>query len=983
MMLLHIVPTYRSGFYGRITQWLLVILFLTALSTAAQAEATLLLARIEHPQPAQLSAELEGAGYDVLEGSLTASSLDVVVTDSELETLRASGLQIMEIESGQPLQEMLPIQDGSDAVPNGYRNLQGINERMGEIAAAFPDIAQVIDLTTTYGVPETVEGRHLYALLISDNVDIEEDEPAMMIVSNHHAREIVTPVIALDAMDRLTQGYMTDPQITDLVDNNEIWIAPTWNPDGYNHVITRDNLWRKNRRRFNSGIGVDQNRNYPQGWSNGCSGSSSPSSNTYKGPSPASEAETQTMIAWSQDQRFAKVIDYHSSGREALYGYSCSQHPFATWLRNQAVGLSNASGYGATRGPSADGEHYQWQLAQMGSWSFLIETANEFQPSFNSAKQESNRVWPGILHALERPISLSGHVTNALTGDPLEADIELLNVNFRKGESNGSGGPFGRYHIFAPPDTYDVEFSAAGYQTEMRTVTIASNTTAEMLNVQLQPESSVPAVSITTTDDTATEAGLTTATFNIRRGGDTNASLIVNYAVSGTATEGDDYLDLPGNAEIAVGMDSVNITIVPRNDSLVEDDEQVILSLTPDSNYTVSSPATATVTIVSDDTGQQPGPDLFVQLMSISEIMVMPGASLNYNLKILNRGNQSARSNYARLVLSEDAVVDNNDLRLTQPSLRVSALVPGGIEELTGQVSIPSNVATGEYFLGVLVDPSGLVTERDESNNTRALPITVTETTSDGPDLAVSALSVTGNPVAAGASLGYDLTVLNQGNQSAQANYARLVLSSDTVIDDGDLRLTKPSLQFSSLAASASAVLTGQVEIPTNVAPGVYFLGVIADPSGRVAEHDESNNTRAVEITVTGATPDGPDLVASALSVTGNPVVTGASLGYNLEVFNQGNQSAQVNYARLVLSTDAVIDGDDLRLTIPSLQVSALAADASAVLTGQVAIPANVTPGGYFLGVLVDPSGRVAESDESNNTRSVAFTVTDGLGAGR
>ena len=288
-------------------------------------------------------------------------------------------------------------------------------------------------------------------------------------------------------MDRLTQGYGSDQRITDAVNNNEIWIAPTWNPDGYNHVVNRDNMWRKNRRRFNGGIGVDQNRNYPQGWSSRCAGSTSPSSNTYKGPSAASEAETQTMIAWSQDQGFTKVIDYHSSGRLVVQGYNCLSHPFASWMRSQGAALANASGYGRQTGtPSAEGEHYEWQFAQMGAWSYLVETATQFQPSYNSARQESNRVWPGILYALERPISLSGHVTNARTGAPLAAEIELLDVNFRNGERNDSRMPHGRYHLFARPDTYEIQFSAEGYQTETRTVTIASDTAAEVLDVQLQ-----------------------------------------------------------------------------------------------------------------------------------------------------------------------------------------------------------------------------------------------------------------------------------------------------------------------------------------------------------------------------------------------------------------------------------------------------------------------------------------------------------------
>jgi carboxypeptidase T len=101
---------------------------------------------------------------------------------------------------------------------------------MQEIAAAYPAIVQMVDLTATYGTPATFEGRHMFALKISDNVAVDEDEPAMLIVANHHAREIVTPVIALDAAERLTVGYEADPRIAAAVDSHEIWIAPTWNP---------------------------------------------------------------------------------------------------------------------------------------------------------------------------------------------------------------------------------------------------------------------------------------------------------------------------------------------------------------------------------------------------------------------------------------------------------------------------------------------------------------------------------------------------------------------------------------------------------------------------------------------------------------------------------------------------------------------------------------------------------------------------------
>jgi hypothetical protein len=395
----------------------------------------------------------------------------------------------------------------AQAVPTGYSDLNGVLLRMQEIAAAHPEIARYVDITETYHAPPTVEGRHLFALKISDNVAVDEDEPAVLIVAAHHAREISTPEIGLQAASRLTAGYGTDPRITAAVDGHEIWIAPVWNPDGYDFVFTAQNMWRKNRRPFANGTGVDQNRNYPQGWTASCAGSTSASSDTYKGPSAASEAETQTMMIWSQAERFAKVIDYHSSGREVLYGYRCLSHPFTSWMRQEAVNLSRASGYGGlVRLPSAEGEHPEWQFAKMGAYAFLIETHTQFQPSYASALNEAALVWPGILTVLERPIPVSGRVTDALTGAPIAARIDLVNVAFANGETNNSGGAFGGYHVFVPPGTYDIRFSASGYAPVVRRVTVSSTTPSNVVDVQLSPP--VPE-EVVFADDFETDTGWT------------------------------------------------------------------------------------------------------------------------------------------------------------------------------------------------------------------------------------------------------------------------------------------------------------------------------------------------------------------------------------------------------------------------------------------------------------------------------------------
>lgn len=497
-----------------------------------------------------LRTALETRGYDVV--SAEAESVDVVASTDEWQQLRRDGLEIVSAEAARPFSEVA-TRRGSPRAPRrtgpelsaeasattGYSDLAAILGRMQAIADASPAIAQMVDLTDAYETPPTAEGRHLFALRISDNVDLDEDEPAMLIVAEHHAREISTPEIALYAATQLTAQYGIDPRITAAVDSHEIWIAPIWNPDGYNYVFTTNNMWRKNRRPFASGTGVDQNRNYPQGWNTGCAGSTTVSSETYKGPSAASEAETRTMVTWSEAERFAKVLDYHSSGREVLYAYRCLSHPFTSWMRSEATALSLASGYGGTtRVPSAEGEHPQWQFATLGAYAFLIETQTEFQPPYAGALSEAALVWPGILRVLERPITVRGHVTDANTGTPLAARIDITNVAFPNGETNSSGGAFGSFHMFLPPGTYTVRFTRDGYAPLVSTV-IVDASSALTLDVALSPSTTIYSDNFeTATGWVRNPAGTDTATLGLWERGDPQTTTQDGVKQSGTTTSG-------------------------------------------------------------------------------------------------------------------------------------------------------------------------------------------------------------------------------------------------------------------------------------------------------------------------------------------------------------------------------------------------------------------------------------------------------------
>ncbi len=435
-----------------------------------------------------LESSLRAAGLEVLgRGPRDGGGLEVVATPAERRWLELRGLDLEVLEEGRPFTEIMAEHATADGVPAGYLDYPAVLAELTALAAGHPQLAELVDLTARYGTPATEEGRHLYALKISDNVALDEDEPAFLLVSAHHARELVTPVIALDTAARLLSGYGADPQVRDAVDGHEIWIAPVWNPDGYQYVFTADNLWRKNRRPFSGGTGVDLNRNYPAGWTSGCSGSSNPGSGTFKGPSAGSEAETATMLAWTVDRRFAKVLDLHSRGRETLWGYACPSSPVDSLWRAKAIQLSQASGYGSDeRPPSADGEHFQWQFAEHGAMSLLTETHDQFQPPYASAVTEAAAVWGGVLWLLDEPLPLTGRVTDGCSGLPLAASLTVQSLGFTEGEVIRTSSNAGRFHGFLPSGNHSILVEAPGFLPATVSVQVPS-TGGATLDVQLDP----------------------------------------------------------------------------------------------------------------------------------------------------------------------------------------------------------------------------------------------------------------------------------------------------------------------------------------------------------------------------------------------------------------------------------------------------------------------------------------------------------------
>ena len=78
------------------------------------------------------------------------------------------------------------------------------------------------DLCARYDLGLSVEGRHLWALRISDNVLLEEDEPEFKYISTMHGNEILGTTLCVMLIDHLLTNYGTDPQATNIVDEIEL-----------------------------------------------------------------------------------------------------------------------------------------------------------------------------------------------------------------------------------------------------------------------------------------------------------------------------------------------------------------------------------------------------------------------------------------------------------------------------------------------------------------------------------------------------------------------------------------------------------------------------------------------------------------------------------------------------------------------------------------------------------------------------------------
>ena len=283
----------------------------------------------------------------------------------------------------------------------GYYTLDEIYEHLIDLSTNYPSLVGDIQV-----IGSSLEGRDIWAIKLSDNVDIDEDEPEVLYTGLHHAREPMSYMNLFYFMYWLVENYNTDLEAKGILDNRELWFIPAVNPDGliYNQSIAPNGggMQRKNTREtcpssndWTDWNGIDLNRNYSYNWAFDDFGSNpNPCSQTYRGSAPFSEPETQAIRDFVDSHDFPIAFNYHSYGNLLIhpFGHLAGEYPPEQDLevfRALAEEMTRFNGYQIgtgieTVGYTVNGEACDWMYGEHGIFSYTPEIGSSqdgFWPS--------------------------------------------------------------------------------------------------------------------------------------------------------------------------------------------------------------------------------------------------------------------------------------------------------------------------------------------------------------------------------------------------------------------------------------------------------------------------------------------------------------------------------------------------------------------------------------------------------------------------
>jgi hypothetical protein len=331
--------------------------------------------------------------------------------------------------------------------PKGWEGYHTYAEMVANVDA---EVAAHPAIVRKFSIGKSYQGRTIWAVKISDNVAVDENEPEVLFDGLTHSDEHMGLEMTLHIMHWLVDGYGHDSRITGLVNSREVWIVLAVNPDGAEYDISggKFHFWRKNRQpnAGTSAIGTDINRNFGYHWgiAEGRT-SKNPLAITYMGPHAFSTPEARNIRDFLASrvvggrQQIRAAITFHESGRLVMwpYGYTFADVPRDMTVQDHdalaRLGrlMASTNGYRPeqasdlylTSGTTRD---YEYGMYRIYSYTFELSVVD--YPDDSLIASETGRNKAAVLDLLtwaSCPVGILGSAVRTARCGAFDDDLEV------------------------------------------------------------------------------------------------------------------------------------------------------------------------------------------------------------------------------------------------------------------------------------------------------------------------------------------------------------------------------------------------------------------------------------------------------------------------------------------------------------------------------------------------------------------------------
>ena len=363
-----------------------------------------------------------------------------------------------------------------------YPSYEAYESMMYQFETDYPNICKIVNIGT---LPS---GRKLLIAKITDNLLAHENEPEFLYTSTMHGDETAGYILMLRLIDYLLSNYGSNNRITDMIDDNEIWINPLANPDG-TYAGGNNTVYGATRSNAN---GVDLNRNYPD---------------PEDGPHPDGnpwQPETIAFMDFAEDHDFVLSCNIHSGAEVCNYPWDTwyPRHADDDWwifvCREYADTAQFYSPYGyLTDLNNGITNGYDWYTIAGGRQDYMnyFHQCREFTLELSDIKilpaNQLPAFWEynyrSFLNYIEQiNYGIRGIITDSITGNPIEAEV-FIDGHDIDSSWVYSSLPVGNYYRPIYAGTYEITYSAQGYFPKTKSNVIAFNRNTTYVHVQLAP----------------------------------------------------------------------------------------------------------------------------------------------------------------------------------------------------------------------------------------------------------------------------------------------------------------------------------------------------------------------------------------------------------------------------------------------------------------------------------------------------------------